>query len=209
MYAKKLFLLPVLMIGASVSFGMDSFAEDKTTDAIVEYQSGDITFDPDPGNPAAALPTNLNFGTHEIQSKVDETWIATADGNQASAPTSGGVSVSDNRGASGASSGWSVKLAQANQFAAGTSQLTGAQLSIEVGALTNNLGSVPSGPNKVNETVDIAIGTTYDILTANADEGAGETSLALDKFSLMVPKNIEKKAAEYQTALTWTFSATP
>lgn len=200
-------LLSAVLLGSSLGLGVTGFAEDKSTDATVDYTTGGITFDPNTGDASASLPTNLNFGSHAIQSKVDETWVATTDGVQASPVTTGSVAVSDNRGEDG--TGWTVKLLQAEQFKAGTNELTGAALSIDGGALTNNVGSVPTGANIANSTLDLELGTTADVLTANANEGAGETALALSKFELFVPKNTSKKQANYQTTLNWTFSATP
>lgn len=200
-------LLSAVLLSSSLGLGVTGFAEDKSTDATVDYTTGGITFDPNTGDAAASLPTNLNFGSHAIQSKVDETWIATTNGVQTSPVTTGSVAVSDNRGADG--TGWTVKLLQAEQFKSGTNVLTGAALSIDGGALTNNVGSLPTGANIANSTLDLELGTTADVLTANADEGAGETALALTKFELFVPKNTNKKQANYQTTLNWTFSATP
>ncbi len=39
-------------------------------------------FDPDKGgsDPNTQLPTNLDFGAHEIQTENAETWVATTDG---------------------------------------------------------------------------------------------------------------------------------
>ncbi|MGC6770472.1 WxL domain-containing protein [Enterococcus sp. LJL128] len=200
-------LLSAILLGAGLGFGSTGFAEDKTTDAVVDYTTGGITFDPQTGDPKASLPADLNFGSHEIQSKADETWVATSDGVQASPVTTGSIAVSDNRG--GTDTGWTVKLLQADQFSAGSNELSGAALSIQAGAVTNNVGSAPTGASIANTTLDLELGTTADVLTAQANEGAGETSLALNKFELFVPKNTNKKQANYQTTLNWTFSATP
>ncbi|MBP1047249.1 WxL domain-containing protein [Enterococcus sp. BWM-S5] len=200
-------LLSAILFGSSLGFGITGLAEDKTTDATVDYTPGEIIFDPNTGDAAASLPTNLNFGSHEIQSKLDETWTATVDGAQASALTTGSVAISDNRGEDGG--GWTVKVLQADQFASGTNELTGAALSIYGGAVTNNVGNAPTGASIANSTLELELGTTADVLTAGANEGAGETALALSKFELFVPKNTNKKQADYQTTLNWTFSATP
>ncbi|MBL1228709.1 WxL domain-containing protein [Enterococcus sp. BWB1-3] len=200
-------LSAAILLGIGLGFGTTSFAEDKTTDATVNYAPGELIFDPETGDPAASLPTNLNFGSHKIQSTEDEIWVATVDGVQTSALTTGAVAVSDNRGDE--ASGWSVKVLQTDQFSDGTSELTGAALSIDAGAITNNLSSIPTGATIANSTLDLELGTTADVLTAAPGEGEGETSLALTKFELFVPKDVDKNEANYQTTLTWTLSATP
>ena len=189
-----------LLIGAFAVY--TPLASAAQTNAVVNYSAGTVVFDP-----AATLPKDLNFGSHEIQSKTDETWTATTDGAQASPATTGSVSVSDNRG--GNAQGWNIKLVQTTQFTAGSDTLTGAALSITAGAITNNVGNPPVGPNITNTVKQLTVGTTENVMTANASEGAGETSLALQKFTLFVPKDHSKKAANYQTTLNWTFSSTP
>lgn len=100
--------IAALFAGSLFTFATGAHAADTT--GTVDYTSGGITFDPQiPGDPSAALPTNLNFGSHPIQTTQAETWTATSDGEQASPVTTGQVAVSDNRGAAG--SGWSVKVA--------------------------------------------------------------------------------------------------
>lgn len=122
--------IAALFAGSLFTFATGAHAADTT--GTVDYTSGGITFDPQiPGDPSASLPTNLNFGSHPIQTTQAETWTATSDGEQASPVTTGQVAVSDNRGAAG--SGWSVKVAQPTQFTAGQSELTGAILSFTVG----------------------------------------------------------------------------
>lgn len=204
---KKYAFAVIVLFGFSLGLAQEGFAEDKITTGVVDYQSGGIVFDPENiADPAVKLPTNLNFGSHVIQSIDDETWGATVDGVQTSALTTGRVAVSDNRGGTG--TGWTVKVVQPTQFVSGTSELTGAVLSIYGGAITNNLNSTPSA-SIANSTLQLALGTTADVVTAAPDEGAGETSLSLDKFELFVPKTVNKKQTNYQTTLTWTFSATP
>lgn len=200
-------LSAAILLGIGLGFDTTSFAEDKTTDATVSYAPGELIFDPETSDSAASLPTNLNFGSHQIQSTEDETWVATVDGVQTSALTAGVVAVSDNRGTG--ASGWSVKVLQMDQFSAGSSELTGAALSIDAGAITNNLSSIPTGATIANNTLALDLGTTADVLAAVSGEGGGETSLALTKFELFVPKNVDKNEANYQTTLTWTLSAAP
>ena len=199
--------IAALFAGSLFTYATGAHAADTT--GTVDYTSGGITFDPQiPGDPSASLPTNLNFGSHPIQTTQAETWTATSDGEQASPVTTGQVAVSDNRGAAG--SGWSVKVAQPTQFTAGQSELSGAILSFTVGALTNNVNSLPTGDGIANNsTVDLVLGQTNSVITAQANQGAGETALPINKFTLNVPANTAKTAAQYQTTVVWTFSSTP
>lgn len=196
-----------LFAGSLFTFATSVHAADTT--GTVDYTSGGITFDPQvSGDPNASLPTNLNFGSHPIQTKQAESWTATSDGNQTSSVTTGQVAVSDNRGTAG--TGWSVKVAQPEQFKAGQNVLSGAILSFTVGTLTNNLNALPTGDGIANNsTLGLVIGQTGSVITAQANEGAGETALPINKFSLNVPANTAKTAAQYQTTVVWTFSATP
>lgn len=200
MIKKKTVVLSTLLIGSSLVIGTTAFA-DKATTGTVDYTAGTLSLDG-----SAVLPDNLNFGNHPIQSKVDETWVATGDGVQTSTATTGAINVSDNRGTS---AGWSVKVNQAAQFARGSDTLTAAALSITGGAVTNNLSVTPTGEGFGGKKVTLDINTTANVLSAKVTEGNGETSLPLTKFELAVPKTTVKKGLNYQTTLNWTLSATP
>lgn len=200
-------LIAGLFAGSLFAFSTGAHAVD--TNGIVDYTPGSLTFDPsEPGNPRASLPTDLNFGSHPIQTTAAEKWVATADGDQASAVTTGTVAVSDNRGTN---VGWNIKIAQPEQFMTSSDdELEGALLVISTGALTNNVDAPPTGNGFIPNSQALMVpGETGNVLTANAGQGAGETKLALSKFELNVPANTSKVEDQYQTTLVWTFSATP
>lgn len=205
---KKQFALLIagLFAGSILAFSTSAHAVDTTT---VDYTDGGITFDPQvPGNASASLPQSLNFGSHAIQTKADETWVATSDGDQESPVTTGQVAISDNRGNS--STGWTVKVNEPTQFTANSSPLTGAALSFTVGTLTNNVNAAPTGTRIANGAkTTMLVNQSVSVLTAQPNEGAGETALPITKFELNVPKDTAKQQAQYQTTLVWTFSATP
>ncbi|MBX8937969.1 WxL domain-containing protein [Enterococcus hulanensis] len=200
-------LIAGLFAGSLFAFSTGAHAVDTT--GTVDYTDGGITFDPqDPENASASLPKDLNFGSHAIQTTADETWTATSDGVQTSPVTTGQVAVSDNRGDS--STGWTVKVNEPTQFTANSKPLTGAELSFTVGALTNNVNSLPTGTRIADSAkTALLVNQTVTVLTAQPNEGAGETALPITKFELNVPKNTAKEQAQYQTTLVWTFSATP
>lgn len=196
-------LAGALLIGSSLAYAAP------ITDAIVEYQGGDIVFD---GN--ASLPTNLNFGSMEIQSTTADTRIATASGNQSDPATTGALTISDNRG--DLTAGWNVKLLQQTQFVAATNEeenLDGATLTIYANPLDSNLATNGfTGELANTETgseVRLMPGTTHTMLNAEGGAGMGETSVDLTQFELEVPANTKKIVSEYQTKLNWTVSTTP
>lgn len=195
-------LSTVALLGIGLGFSSTSYA-DKATNATVRYTGGGLVMDP-----GGLLPSNLNFGSHPIQSAADETWTATSDGVQASPATTGTVVVDDNRGAT-LLPGWSVKVTQLTQFSADLNILTGAALSITAGAITNNLNSAPTGTSMANKTTTLNLLLANTVMTANAGEGAGETTLPITKFQLAVPKTALKAEANYQTTLNWTITASP
>lgn len=208
---KGLFILPIVF--GAFAFSNNAIAEETTGE--VDYISGNLIFDPEKGNGDATkqLPTNLDFGSHEIQTETAETWYATSDGTglrgDGSTLTRGAVAVSDNRGA--AASSWAVKVKQSAQFTVQNTPLSGAVLTIATGALTNNLNTPPTGSTDIagNQLVFDTFNSDYDVLTANSGEGSGETSLPINEVSLNVPANSEKVAGTYQTTLVWTLSSTP
>lgn len=206
---KKQFALLIAGLFAGSIFAFSTSAHAVDTTGTVDYTDGGITFDPQvPGNASASLPKNLNFGSHAIQTKVDETWTATSYGVQTSPATTGQVAISDNRGST--STGWSVKVNEPTQFTANSTPLTGAALSFTAGTLTNNVNSAPTGTRVANGAkTTLLVNQSVSVLTAQANEGAGETALPITKFELAVPKDTAKQQAQYQTTLVWTFSATP
>ena len=195
---KKKMVIPMLMVTASM-LPVVGLAEEKDTNAVVEYESGNLVL-----NPNNALPDDLNFGSHPIQTTNSEEWLATTDGVQTSPAVTSSIEVSDNRGDE---SGWVVKLMQMTQFQTTTNiELEDAQLVIAFGAITNNLG-LPPTLSTANMDLDVTIGTSSDLIYADEGEGIGETALAIDQFSLEILADTQKVPEQYTAELNWTIEA--
>ncbi|MBP1040154.1 WxL domain-containing protein [Vagococcus sp. BWB3-3] len=199
-----------VIITASLALAQTSFAKDTT--GQVTYQTGGVILDPDPevGEVGVSLPTDLNFGSHQIQTKKDETLVATVDGNQTSALTKGAVRVRDNRGDT-TPIGWNIKVKQATQFTSVDSAklLSGAQLSITTNPTISNSFNTTTGLTAQTNLVFDEIDEEKSIFSASAGNGNGESTLNLEKFQLDVAKNNQKVKEKYQTTLVWTISETP
>lgn len=179
--------------------------EGKTTSATVKYTEGklgDESF-------GSGLPDNLNFGSHKIQNKIAENWIATDNGIDGGTATTGKLNVNDARGSK---AGWSVKVAQTDQFTekGGTGKLTKAALTITTGSASNTGGTAATG-GKINSSLTLVPGKGNEQLVfgAKAATGDGISTLDLTKFELAVPAETARKAVEYQVSLTWTLSDIP
>ncbi|MBO1305107.1 WxL domain-containing protein [Enterococcus sp. 669A] len=173
-----------------------------STDAVVSYTDGGISFNPE-GDINNQIPPNLDFGTMAIQTTQQENLIAQTDG----ANTTGAVSISDNRAIA---QGWTVKVNQQTQFAnASGAELASAELSISTGAITNNLGNTLGSIGKENVTHKLPIDQDVIVLEAKVNEGLGETSLPLTEFELEIPANTAKTAQQYNTTLNWVMSEAP
>lgn len=212
-------LVASLFIGGILAISTTANAAD-TTEGNVQYSAGSLLLDPqiqdDQGNLLPSLPTNLNFGSHPIQSLKNETWIATNDGTQDEAnATTGVIRVRDNRGTNG---GWSLKVNQVAQFTeyrdAGSqdtserSVLSNALLTFYVGTGENNIDSNFTGTNLSSVSFPVQ-GADITVLAADADQGAGETSLPINKFELAVPAETNRQNVRYESTLKWTLSSTP
>ncbi|MDA9470109.1 WxL domain-containing protein [Enterococcus sp. 5H] len=207
-------LLSTLLL-SSVGFSSQAFAVPVTstpTNAEVEYTSGDgpgiieeDDKDPNTGKDVlgTGLPKNLYFGSHKI-TKNEETYQA--HDKTSKIATTGKLKIDDARGDG---TGWHIKVAQTGQFANGSSTLDNAKLSITTGAIDNLGGLKPSvGAGQVVELH----GDPKDekvIFAANAGEGNGSSSLALDRFDLDVAAGVEKIKGSYTAQLTWTVTDTP
>lgn len=207
---KSICLGTAVVIATSLAFAPVSLAKDTT--GQVTYQTGGVILDPEPeqGEIGVSLPTDLNFGSHQIQTKLDERLVATVDGDQASTPTKGSVRVRDNRGET-TPIGWNIKVKQATQFTSATSAtpLTGAEMSILTNpTLTNNFNNI-TGLTATNTLTFDKINEEKSIFSAAAGSGNGESTLNLEKFELFVAKNNAKVKEKYLTTLVWTVSETP
>lgn len=195
-----------MILGTVGVFSKTAYAADsKTTNGKVEYEAGGTSIDPGDGTLNGGLPTDLNFGKHQIQNAVNETWVATVDGVQASDLTTGKLIVNDNRGTA---VGWNVKVKQNGEFKSGTDVLAGTELVITTGTATNAGGTVPT-TGAIGSTLSLSPNDEKVIFGAEVAEGEGQSTLPLSKFELNVPTTAKKKATEYSTTLTWTLADTP
>lgn len=205
-----LFLGAGAIVTASVALAPVSLAKDTT--GQVTYQTGGVILDPDPevGEVGMSLPDDLNFGSHQIQTKKDETLVATTDGVQTSALTTGAIRVQDNRGET-SPIGWNIKVKQSTQFtsAVTTKPLTGAELTIFTNPTITNNFSNTTGLSASSSVKFDQFNEEKSIFKAAAGSGEGESTLGLDKFQLFVAKNNAKVKEKYQTTLVWTVSETP
>ncbi|MGX7149320.1 WxL domain-containing protein [Enterococcus ureasiticus] len=147
----------------------------------------------------STFPTNLDFGKTKIQNAKDETFTANENGIQ----TTGKVVIDDTR----LNGGWTLKVKQEADFVTSEgSPLANTKLDLEVGQVTNTTSNIPS---QVKELVSLKSGVENMIAVAKATEGVGTTTIPLEKFSLTVPKEANKKASQYTSSLTWTLSDVP
>lgn len=188
----------------------------KTTNGTVTYTDGTLDLDDDD----AMLPDSLKFGSHEIQYTQDKTYYATdsgTDNENASAAdlTTGTVSVTDNR--SSASYGWGVTVQQVTQFNDGTDDLASAVLTIlgDPGAITDDQGASKtlSGTSDFSGgKLALTPGNSHDVVGATAADamaGKGNSRMALDGFTLDVPKDSTKNTGTYTADIVWTVTAAP
>lgn len=195
---KKLMMLVALLLLGS-TWSIKEVLADKDTDAVVEYDSGNLVLDPN-----AVLPDDLDFGTHEIQTLNPETLVAMVEDPEEEdefIPVTSAVEVSDNRGDE---SGWVVKLAQVEQFeTASEAVLEDAQLQITYGTLANNLNLLPS-ISVAGGMTPVSIGTASDLIVAAEGQGIGETVLPINQFALHILADTAKVPELYTAELNWT-----
>jgi len=149
------------------------------------------------------LPSSLNFGTHPIQTKVDETWNAYVGGNSANPLQTGTVRIDDTRTSAKA---WQLKVAQSNNWTSSQKSLTSARLDIALGVLNTNFQNYSSIDN---QTIHMTPNAQMLLMNLSSTTDAGYVELPLNQFQLFVPKNTPKQVGNYQTTLQWTISNTP
>lgn len=156
------------------------------------------------GITAGSLPSRLDFGDHVIQSKNDELWRATSDGNQQSAAISSKLQITDTRAKT---KKWQVKLKQASNWNTQQRFLTNAELRINLGNLQNQIpGSTATTSGKV---ITLKPNEEKTVVSLQETAAIGSLSLDLSSFELFVPKNTPKYTGKYQTTLVWTLSDSP
>lgn len=178
-----------LVAGGALATATPVFA-DQTT-GTVEFTAGNLEF----GDGTGQTVPSFDFGINAITTQ-DETYNTTAEGI---------LAVTDLRGSS---AGWKVSVTQKDQLKAntGADELTGAQLTLDAGAVTNTNNELPT-----NNDVILAPGVASEVLKAEAGKGNGISKLTwgTDKAKLFVPGSTTKKAAQYTANLEWTLLDSP
>lgn len=151
------------------------------------------------------LPDALNFGIHPIQTKQDELFTATLGGVSGSQNTTGTVAIMDTRSST---KNWQVKVSQTGQWLNGSTTLSNPAIKIYGGALTTSYGAA-NVRSISNSSIDLYDGSQQEVLAVFGTAASGNTSLALSKFDLFVPKNTVKKVGQYKTTLIWTVTESP
>lgn len=160
----------------------------------VYFSAGALTWQ------TTSLPTHLNFGQHLIQTQQDEHLVAT-NNNQV---TTGSISITDTRTVV---KNWQIKLQQLSPWQNGTNQLT-SQLQISTADLTTTF-PITGIISTANQMVPLSIGTQQTLLKLNGVTDPGQVQLAINQFSLAVPKESLKTKGTYQTMVEWLLSDTP
>ncbi|MFN6871586.1 adhesive domain-containing protein [Enterococcus hirae] len=160
----------------------------------VYFSAGALTWQ------TTSLPTHLNFGQHLIQTQQDEHLVAT-NNNQV---TTGSISITDTRTVV---KNWQIKVQQLSSWQNGTNQLT-SQLQISTADLTTTF-PITGITSTANQMVPLSIGTQQTLLKLNGVTDPGQVQLAINQFSLAVPKESLKTKGTYQTMVEWLLSDTP
>lgn len=182
---KKLALSAAVLFGA-MTIGANGVlaaqTDSKTTDGNVGFTT-----------PADGLKlieaANLDFGNHEI-SASDQTYKSESDTKS---------TVQDIRGTL---TGWTLQVAQSEQFKNGASELTNAQITLDEPVLDE------SSTATANVKTGVALKPTGEsavIMDANAGQGNGIATEDFNtgKASLSVPGATVKVAGQYKTTLVW------
>ena len=149
------------------------------------------------------LPSSLNFGSHPVKTKVDETWSAHVGGINTNSLQTGTIRIDDTRTTEKA---WQLKLAQTNSWVSGQKNLANARLDIVLGSVNSNFQNYFSISN---QTVHMLPSNQVTLFSLNATTAPGYFEMPLNQFQLFVPKNTPKQTGTYQTTLQWTISNTP
>lgn len=149
------------------------------------------------------LPSNLNFGSHPIQTKNDETWNAYVGGNSANPLQTGTIRIDDTRTIA---KSWQLKLAQTSNWLSGQKSLTSPRLDIITGSVNTNFTTY----NVIaNQAVHMTPGNQVTLIYLPNTTSTGYFEIPLNQFQLFVPKNTPRQVGSYQTTLQWTVTNGP
>lgn len=151
------------------------------------------------------LPDSLNFGTHPIQTKLDETFSATQGGAEEGANTVGTIQVTDTRSTA---KNWQVKVTHVGQWVNNEAALEAAAFKIYGGTLTSSFSSA-NVRSISGTTMNLSDNTQQEVMAVFGTSATGTTKLEISKFELFVPKNTDKQIGQYDTKLVWTVTESP
>lgn len=147
------------------------------------------------------LPDNLDFGSHTVQTKLDEQFTALNNG----LTTTGKVEITDTR--VGAKN-WQLKVRQSQNWLNSSQSMATPILKVSGGALVSDFP--PASLTSISQSaIQLSTNVQKDVLTVSNTTATGKTSLDLSKFELLVPKNTKKTIGRYSTTLVWTISDSP
>lgn len=155
---------------------------------------------------SSLLPANLHFGTHAIQTKLDETFNATENGEDNASLTTAIVEITDTRTEE---KNWGVKVSQNNNWSNGSETLADAIVTINGGTLSSSGIPLSAITSISNSSVSLTSGDQQNVVLVSGTAMTGTVSLNLSSFTLFVPKNSQKKPVNYETVLVWTLSDGP
>lgn len=156
-----------------------------------------------------ALPTNLNFGKHTIQTLNNEEWIATSTGEQEDTPTTGKISLTDT---TSGGKNWQIKVKQTSNWKNQQSALQNSILKLYGGELTYTGFEDTDINYPFTNTADYLEITDQNekvLLELNTLDRRGSLQFDIKTFKLFIPKNLKKDEGVYQAQFIWTASNGP
>lgn len=158
-----------------------------TTGGTVTFQSGDLTL--------SSTPSAFDFGTKTVvnsSTSYDSTEDKSGDN----------IAVDDLRGTG---NGWNLQ-ASLTEFSNGNTgqNLTGATISFDQTTTNQYSSALTNGSGSVSST-----GTSTTILSADSNQGMGNSNDSLSNIKLNVPASTAIYAKGYSATMTWTLGNTP
>ena len=231
-------LLTGLLLSSAVLGSLSVDAATYSSNGVVNFEKDDTPtppvdpVDPDPNKPVDPVdPTDPNgpepgtpgplsidyassfdFGTQKISTQT-HTYNAALQKYKNGTPADGPnyVQVTDK---TGLYTGWDLTVKQESQFKKGTTDLTGAAMTLnKIKAKSISGSAAPTTSTKV----DLNPGDEHSIASAAAGQGKGTWAFhfgenatdAADAVRLTVPGTANAEVGKYTTSLTWKLVAKP
>lgn len=219
-------LLTGLLLSSAVLGSLSVDAATYSSNGVVNFEKDDTPtppvdpVDPDPNGPEPGTPgplsidyaSSFDFGTQKISTQT-HTYNAALQKYKNGTPADGPnyVQVTDK---TGLYTGWDLTVKQESQFKKGTTDLTGAAMTLnKIKAKSISGSAAPTTSTKV----DLNPGDEHSIASAAAGQGKGTWAFhfgenatdAADAVSLTVPGTANAEVGKYTTSLTWKLVAKP